>query len=595
MTPLRTQTSNQVRFGRTARQLLLLIAAVSAALGSVANAQPAPDPTVAPAQRDAAEKAMTAELAEDQRQRNLKNIYQSIEQAETELRAKQRELHGIEGEGRQDELTSEIQTLVARLRNLRHDFDQIASGVDSSAFSQRADSAEISWNQEFTDLVRPLLNEMRDLTSRPREIDFLRREIGKFQDRIALTEQATAEIDELRGKVKDQALKTRLDESREVWQSRKQDLQTELAVARERLDRREGEKRSFAHSFEQLFQVFFRSRGKHLVLSLLAAIACWIVLRRLHIRLQHAQFMVSRRNSFAVRVFNLLYSAITSVSIGVTVLVVLYLYGDWVLLILVVLALLGLLWASKQALPRFWQQGALLLNMGPVREDERVVYGGLPWLVRSLNFYVSLHNPELTPATIKLPLGDLTELRSRPYAPEEPWFPTKVDDWVLLSDGTHAKVVLQSPESVRLVEPGGIRQSLSAANFAASHPRVLSAGYRITFSFGVDYKLQHQAVSDIPDALTKWITDGLSAHGYPAEEIRVTVEFEEAAASSLNLAIIADAHGKHAPQYRTLRRLLQRLCVEACDSFGWNVPFNQLAITLKNEETPLKAAAATSS
>jgi len=60
-------------------------------------------------------------------------------------------------------------------------------------------------------------------------------------------------------------------------------------------------------------------------------------------------------------------------------LVALYLFGDWVLLILALLLILGLIWTSKQAIPRFWTPTVLMLDMGPVREGERVHYRGLPW------------------------------------------------------------------------------------------------------------------------------------------------------------------------------------------------------------------------
>jgi hypothetical protein len=38
-------------------------------------------------------------------------------------------------------------------------------------------------------------------------------------------------------------------------------------------------------------------------------------------------------------------------------------------------------------LPSFIREVMLLLNIGAVREGERVVYNGIPWLVKTLNLY----------------------------------------------------------------------------------------------------------------------------------------------------------------------------------------------------------------
>ena len=124
---------------------------------------------------------------------------------------------------------------------------------------------------------------------------------------------------------------------------------------------------------------------------------------------------------------------------------VLYLFEDWVLLTLAIVFMMGLAWTSKSALPRIWGEMLLLLNMGTVREGERLSYNGIPWLVQSLNFSALLVNPELAGGRLRLPLHDLFALRSRSFEPEEPWFPSRLGDWVLLDDATLCKVILQTP------------------------------------------------------------------------------------------------------------------------------------------------------
>jgi len=129
---------------------------------------------------------------------------------------------------------------------------------------------------------------------------------------------------------------------------------------------------------------------------------------------------------------------------------VLYIAGDWVLLGLATLFLLGLAWASKHTLPQFFEQIRLLLNLGTVRDNERVVYEGLPWRVGRLNFYTRFTNPDLTGGLIRLPLRALSDLHSRPCTTDEAWFPCREGDWVKLDDDRWGKVVMQTPEMVQV-------------------------------------------------------------------------------------------------------------------------------------------------
>jgi small-conductance mechanosensitive channel len=58
----------------------------------------------------------------------------------------------------------------------------------------------------------------------------------------------------------------------------------------------------------------------------------------------------------------------------------------------------------------------------------------------------------------------------------------------------------------------------------------------------------------------------------------VLVEFDHAGASSLDVAIFALFSGEAAPSYYKMRRLLNRLAVEACNRHGWTIPFTQLTV-----------------
>jgi hypothetical protein len=60
--------------------------------------------------------------------------------------------------------------------------------------------------------------------------------------------------------------------------------------------------------------------------------------------------------------------------------------------------------------------------------------------------------------------------------------------------------------------------------------------------------------------------------------MNLQVEFEEAAASALNIRVLGDFAGDVAPSYHVLRRAIQRICVDACNDYGWVMPFTQLTL-----------------
>jgi hypothetical protein len=56
------------------------------------------------------------------------------------------------------------------------------------------------------------------------------------------------------------------------------------------------------------------------------------------------------------------------------------------------------------------------------------------------------------------------------------------------------------------------------------------------------------------------------------------VEFNEAAASSLNFKILADFDGSMGSRYQALHRRIQQICLETCNAHGWVIPFTQITV-----------------
>lgn len=245
--------------------------------------------------------------------------------------------------------------------------------------------------------------------------------------------------------------------------------------------------------------------------------------------------------------------------------------------------MLAIGWTLRTAIPRYWDQIKLFLNIGSVREGERIFYGGLPWEVRQINVFTQLYNP-VAKMTQRVPIDELVDMSSRPLLPDEPWFPCKKDDWVLLADGVRGKVIGISHEFVELVERGGAHKTYTTQDFLANSPLNLSVSFRLKETITIDYQYQKESTSTIPDILEQYIQKRIQEEGYADDLMSLRVEFQAAGASSLDIVVITDFKGKQAPLYNRLRRSIQRWGVDACSENNWLVPFPQLNITMQKEE-----------
>jgi hypothetical protein len=363
------------------------------------------------------------------------------------------------------------------------------------------------------------------------------------------------------------------------WENEQQQLSSQKVVTKYQLEEKLKQKTSFLGTIQNVLRVFFKSRGKNLLFALLAFFAV-LLLFRLSPRFLYRFGILRHRKerSFYSRLWTILYTALTFGGATSAFLLVLYIFGDWVLLTISAIFFLGLAWTAQKGLPHFWEQIKLLLNLSTVREKERVEYKGIAWRVVSLNIYSHLENPDLSNGQIRLPVKDLVDLRSRPYRRSEPWFPTRVDDWVILSDGSFGKVLSQSPELVQIVLRGGARRTYVTQNYLDLSPTNLSTDFRIKVAFGIDYGHQSVSTEEIPAKMQEMLVEQLTEKGYADDIANIAVEFKEAMDSSLALEILADFKGQAASNHNRLQRLMNRIAVDACNKFRWVIPFPQLTV-----------------
>ncbi|MCB0324507.1 MAG: hypothetical protein KDD69_13085 [Bdellovibrionales bacterium] len=508
----------------------------------------------------------------------LEGILAALRGIEQQIRALQDELAGPSGRGREEELTAQIKQLVADQEKLNRDFNEIASEVPFPTAAVDEPDQILDWGHELQELLGPLIREIKAITSKPRALDRLRRRVEALEEQLREAEHAQENLSSLRAQATHGHVVKSLSALERDWQERERLVQTELSIVRQRLNKEVEGTRTFSESLREISKIFFQSRGRNLLLALVLTLTFWLLTRRFYLRLQSSRLFREKQQSFRARVAKIFFLAFSSVGSAFVFLIVLFAFGDWLLLTLAVLVLFGLLWSSKHVLERFWSQAMLLLNAGPVREGEVVTFRDVTWRVGPLNYYTELRNNRFDHKVLRLPLADLADLRSRPGEKKEISFPSEKGDWVLLSDGTVGRVVSQTVDLVSLVLKGGSRKAYQTSAFLGLSPQLLTTGFRHLVVFGLDYQHQAEITEDIPATLCEFISHGLRDAGYDDDTYTVQVELSAAGASSLDLAVIADFSGTLAEHYEPLRRLLNKLCVDAANAHGWVIPFSQLTV-----------------
>jgi len=508
---------------------------------------------------------------------SLEAMVQSMNNLSRMISATREVMDGPNGIGREKELKARLDELEMKLQVMEGSFEQLSAGMGLDALHQEK-KQDIDWNRELAEFLAPIMNELKKMTSRPREIEAFRTEIARYSSQLQLAKGAQERLISMVSQTNNPQLIEKLGKLTRSWENQENEIKARMAVSQKALEKALGEKKSITRSFQELLEFFFQSRGRNLFLALLAFTVIWGCLRYLHKLIFRLSPFHKKGRSFGVRIFDLFYRVFTVIISAFVLLGTLYFLGDWLLLSLAIIFVMGIVWASKQALPRFWNQAALMLNFGAVREGEVVVYKGIPYEVIAINMNSKLENKALENGFVRLRINDLMELRSRPITENEPWFPSRSGDWVRLADGTYGSVTAQTPEMVTLKLKGGAFKYYPTSEYLAQSPTNLTDGYRLNATFGLDYQHQSIATNEIPKTIQKAISEDLQKAGHGDLIERIRVEFKEAGASSLDMAILAEFNGKAGSKYWVLERAIQRICVDVCNRYNWIIPFQQVSV-----------------
>lgn len=508
--------------------------------------------------------------------RSLEALYKSIQSKQGEIAVVQRELQASPDEVTRKELLEQLALLKDENARLNYQFGEFAVAVDIGPFVQVSER-EFHWQEELGAVLQPIVAEIKNATAESREINELRSASEEQGIRAAIAEEAVLNLEPLLAAESSPDLRKRLRKELAIWLQRRDSAKNQQTALDLQLENRLAERKSLLDSTTGYAETFFRTRGLNLALGVGAFCLVFFGVRLLG-RLYRSLYTAKRAASFTSRLGSILIHLFSVVGGMLAALLVFNMVGDWFLMGILVVFLLGLGWTGINTLPQHIETVNLMLNIGPVKEGERIVFDGIPWQVDRLGFGAKLVNPLLDGGLQNMPVKHLVGLNSRPIGEHEEWFPSRFGDWVELADGRVGCVSCQTPSMVQLTELGGSQVLLQTHDYLALSPRNLSTGFRILTTFGISYKHQPDSTTGIPVLMRQKLESGLRQ--LVGEDLlqHVRVELSAAGNSSLDYEIEVDIGGAAASRRPVIRRAVSRLLVEACNEHGWEIPFPQLTV-----------------
>lgn len=196
-------------------------------------------------------------------------------------------------------------------------------------------------------MFRPLLDELKRLTERPRTIERLRSEQTVYQNRIETTDAAITYIKETLTTIEDPVVKKALKATLEQWQNSQEDASSHLERIHAQLERLTTPSQESGQGFVVTLQEFVHGRGLNLALALALALGgfalTYLLLAGLG-RLVGALINRGREPSahWMAPAIALGFRGLTLILALLIATLILYARGDWVVLGLLVLLVVGL-------------------------------------------------------------------------------------------------------------------------------------------------------------------------------------------------------------------------------------------------------------
>ena len=517
----------------------------------------------------------------------LREIQESLD-SKAEKRKEIRKEIKEAGDDIPEALTADLAQINSEIELLERTYEQLAiGGIDLSVLG--VEQQAFDWQEELITIVKPLIENVKGLTEKPRKMESLRQVIVEKELAQEASRKALISIQDLKISAENPEVLAKLIDIENDWTSRQEDIGRAIQLARFQLDSLEGKDVRWGAVVKKGLSDFLNGRGLTLLFVVLVIIAVsffmrgilWLIQKRTKATQDKSTKMHFRLAAYG-------YRLLTVLLITIAIMMVLYFRQDMLLLAIMVIVVIGSALALKNLLPQYITEGRLLLNIGGIREQERVFYNGIPWRVNAVNMYSDFTNPEIRGA-IRIPLSQMHEMISRPSVTEA-WFPSSEGDWVLDSNDDLYRVMRQSVDVVELRNTDLVIRLMPTSDyFAAGYTNLSRAKiFRVSIQFGIDYATQTEDVDKIETAFCEGMKKSFADRPYNDDLVEVRVEFHSAGDSSLNYKLIAKFKPDCAEHHNRIKRRMQRACVMTCNENNWGIPFPQVSVHLPTAGDPEK-------
>lgn len=510
------------------------------------------------------------ELAKDPTIIKLNDITNNISLRKKEVDAKLQLLEKAQTEQEKEKIQSMVDTIQQTISDQETSFEMILTAGIELDEDETTAKKDFDWQKDLIEILQPFLRELHKLTENKQKLDNLHYRITFHQLQIRKINEALKHISNINNEnLQDEAL-VEFERISKKWQDQLEESKHLFEVAQLQRDEMIQFQTSQETSFIDYVQEFAEGRGATLLLALTAFIGVYFIML---LFLKFFSWLINRgeeRRSYYQRVVTLLYHLLMGTLAITAFFYVLEVRDDPVVTGITIVLLISIVWVLKNSIPTYIDELRLLLNTGSAREGECIVYNGIPMQIESLHYYTKLKNPFLPHLKLRLTLSELAKYVSRPISSDEPWFPCKVGDYVMLYGDIYGMVKYITLENIVLSLPDGTMPiTYTIEDFFIANPRNFSSGFIATTAFSIDYKHLGISTVEIPRIMTAGIQQGILKEKYGNSLKDLSVHFAKADSSFLEYEIIANFDGAAASEFYSIVRALQRYAIETCNRQQW--------------------------
>lgn len=514
---------------------------------------------------------------------NIQQILKEIHRSRTQLAQIKSRI--AKPSGKDKEILSSLEEtrvqLESQILTLNQSLEQLATGnANIDLFKTDVAEQKFNWKSELQEVLKPMMSEVKRVTKQSRQIEELRSKKEELEEKLTAASTAMNSIDKYYADNKKIADNAAFKSLREKWHLRHENINNELALISFQLQQKAQEQKQQGTPIWRSLRQFSTGRGLNILIAISAFVFTFVSLKLGSIFL--ARFVGYNRSAkerkFYYRFLALVSQALSLAFALLSIPLALLFLGDYLLLTLIGLGLLLFIFALRNSLPNYFEEMKTLMNLGAARENERVLFQGLPWILSRIHIYCTLTNPALTGAKVRLPLKMVAQMTSRQSSKNESWFPTAQGDFVVLDDGVYGSVHIQTPDVVVLTMFGGSRKVYPTREFLDNSPRNLSYGFGIQVNFKLSPNLQASITSDAIPIMEQSVNDRFEKSQYATCVNSILVEFQQASLNSLDLAIIVMFNSQAAKSYYQLGRFMNTIAIDTCNENDWKIPFSQISV-----------------